>query len=128
MCKRDDVVLDDVLLSPSFKLIIDALRTKLEELNDALLKLQLHACTIRQARAYFESVSGVFPTVETRLNQSARIVNAPVFQSAVVKIQDTREQDLTTSENCTVRGLLLEQSAPPETDSGLKQKFSISCL
>lgn len=50
------------------------------------------------------------------MKQSTRIVHSPVFVSAVVKIQDAREQDLTTSEKRAVRGLLFEQSAEPETD------------
>lgn len=58
----------------------------------------------------------VFPDVDARLNQLARIKHSSVLESAVMKIQDAREQDLTTTENRAVLGPLLEQSAALETD------------
>lgn len=94
VCKLDDVDLDSVLLPVSVQRRIIALFTKLEELNDVVLKLQLHSCTNRQARAYFGSVLDVFPTVEVWVSQSARIVHSSVFELVVVKIQDAREQVL----------------------------------
>lgn len=99
---------DDVLFPASFERRIDALFTKLNGLNDVVLKLPLHSCTIRQARVCFDSVLDVFPTVEARQNQSTRIVHSLVFESAVVTILDAREQDLTMCEKRTVRGLLLK--------------------
>lgn len=58
----------------------------------------------------------VFPNVETRLNQSARIAHNLVLESAVVMDQVAREQDLTASAKREVRGLLLDQSAAPKAD------------
>lgn len=95
---------------------MDLLLIKLEELNDVVLKLKLLLCAVRQTSPYFDSVLHVFLTVEAWLNQSARIVYSPLFESAVVKIQDATEQDFTRSEKRAVCGLLLEQKAAPGKD------------
>lgn len=93
--KLDNVDLDNALL-PAPYAKIDVFLSELEELSDMVLKLQLHSCTIRKARAYVESVLDVFSTVEARLNQSSRIVHSPNYESAVVKIYNAMEQDLTS--------------------------------
>lgn len=123
MCKLDNVDLGDVQLPVSFERRIDALLTRPEELNGVVLKLQLHSCTIRQVRVYFDLVLDVFTTVEVQLNQLVQIVHSPVFESAVLKIQDAREQFRTTFEKRSEQGLLLERSAAPEADPALDSIF-----
>lgn len=106
--KLDDIDLDDLLLPASSERRIDGLVEKLKELNEVVLKLQTHNCTLRQARAYLDSVLDVYPTLDARLNPDARIVHSPVFESAVLKIQDKREEELTTSEKRVVKSLRID--------------------
>lgn len=86
VCKLDDVDVDRVLLPAFFKRRTDARFTNLKELSSIVMQLQFYYCTIHPARAYFDAVLNVFPTVDERLNWSALIMHSLVFVSAVIKI------------------------------------------
>lgn len=117
VCKLDHLNVDDVLLHAFFVLIIGAFLTKLKELKDVVLKLQLHLCTIQEKCLYSDSVYDILPTVNARLNQPTRVVYRPVHESALVLIRIAREREITTSEKRAVRNLLLEQVVATETDT-----------
>lgn len=61
-------------------------------MNEVVAKLQTSDCTIRQTRAYLNSVLKVHPTLEARLTAAAWIVHNPSFESDILKVWDKREE------------------------------------
>lgn len=109
--RLDEEDLGVFLLADSTERRIDTLVQNLAKLNEVVLKLQLNNCTLRHARAYLDSVLDVYPTLEARLCLDARIVHTPIFEHAILMIQDEREEDLVASERRAVKCLLLFDSS-----------------
>lgn len=59
VAKIDDKGLDEILLSATIERRRVTWLSKLSKLNEVVLKLQSNDCTLRQARAYFDSVLDV---------------------------------------------------------------------
>lgn len=81
-----------------------------------MLKLQQHECTMRGARAYLDSVLEFYRKLDTRLTLLARTVHSTCFESALIKIQGFRGEDLTTTEKRNVRSLLIGGTDVVEID------------
>lgn len=84
--RPDDVNLDNVLIASSTERRIVTLVQNLAELYEVFFKLQSNNCTLRQARAYLNCVLNVYPTLEARHIQDARIVHNAIFGNAVLNI------------------------------------------
>lgn len=113
--RLDDMEIDALLLSPASERKVDNLIRKLRELDEVTKKLQRADCTIRVARAYFDTVLEDYPTLSDRLDPDARIVLNPQFESGLLKIQAAHEHGLTPGEREKVSGLLLRGEATAET-------------
>lgn len=91
--------LDDYFLRASAERKVDALYGKLNELNEIVLKLQPADCALRISRAYFDFLSKSYPALVGRLTSYPKTVKNPSFEVGIVKVQDDRDDDLTTSKN-----------------------------
>lgn len=60
---------------------------------------------MRQTRDVFDLMLDVFPTLKARLHASARVVQEFHSESGIVKVNDIREDNLTTSEKRSLRSL-----------------------
>lgn len=105
MSQLDDVNIDNTLLTASYEREIDVLTNSLTESNNVSLKLQKHECTMRGARTYLDSVLESHRKLDTRLTPLARILHSTCFESALIKIQDFREEILTMTKKRNVGSL-----------------------
>jgi hypothetical protein len=71
--------------------------------------LQKRDLTSAEARALFEKLIGDFPTLRSRLSDSANIIKCKTFEPAVAKIQANREHDLEEDEEAAMASFLLPE-------------------
>lgn len=69
-------------------------------------------------RAYLDSVLKSYTNLDERLTCDVKIVESPNFEAGVVKLQDRREADSTTSEKLALSGLLLQSSGDMDDEGG----------
>ena len=75
-----------------------ALLEPMMKLKPVTLALQRDKITIADINCLFEKVTSEFPCTMKYLDPMAPIVHSPVFESAVCKLQNGQQSDLTESE------------------------------
>lgn len=96
IAQLENADLDEVLLPASYERRTNGLAKSLECPNDISLQLLQHAFRMRQARVYMDSVLKVYPIIEARCLQHARITHSPFFKSPVITMQENCKEDFTT--------------------------------
>lgn len=95
--KSDDIAA--ISLTPSENRRIDGLIQQLKPLESVTLELQRDCTTVSDARTLFDAVMHEFPDTTNRLSPSAGIVHSPVFENAVVKLQQNNSSALSSEES-----------------------------
>lgn len=111
--------LTDLLLGPKGHSDVAEVLEILTKFDSVTKFLQREDTTILQARSLFDSILADFPSTEWRLQGDADIVHSPLFESALCKIQDQRENDLTISEAVSVNMLVIDSPQATEDITGL---------
>ncbi|KAG6945117.1 hypothetical protein JG688_00016735, partial [Phytophthora aleatoria] len=95
---------------------------KLRELDSACVKFQAEKRTLAAVRLLF---ADKYPIMADYISPSAEIVHSPLFESAIVKLQN--ELPLPTDERRAVEGFVQPPSAP-QVDPAKKADFATSVL
>ena len=100
--------------------VIDELQT-LYELKSVTETLQRPTLTFLESEILLNSVIVAFPLFpfNSYLSIESNIVSNPDFESAIIKIQDGRELDMSVEEREAVNGLMKSASVLEEDENGL---------
>ncbi|KAG3087583.1 hypothetical protein PI124_g18094 [Phytophthora idaei] len=98
---------------------------KLRELDSVYVKLQAEKRTLAEVWLLFDTCADKYPIMADYLSPSAEIFHSPLFESAIVKLQN--ELPLPTDERRAVEGIVLPPSAP-QVDPTKKTDFAASVL
>lgn len=107
--KLDDVELESILLSEEEDILVDHLCTKLRDLDSVTKELQRSNISLAEARVLFDGVIEKYPNSKRRLGPDSNIIENKRFESAIVKIQQNREEELTLAEKRAVAHLKKEE-------------------
>lgn len=98
--------------TPSEHERLKVLKQYLEQINSVSLRLQKHSCSLSQGRGYFDGLLELGysdkytlfqqENIASYLRSDSRIVHSPVFESAIVKLQDNKAHELTDAEKASV--------------------------
>ena len=90
------------MLSPSdFSDALDLLN-RLKELNSYTVTLQEPSIDLSDVRCLFDKILAKYPEMATHLAADASIIHCPLFESALMKIQDFCEDSLSEAESNAV--------------------------
>jgi hypothetical protein len=97
---QTDTELAELTPNASSEIKIKSHLKNLEAFKSVTLSLQKEEVTLLQSHFLFQSVIAEFTnfTFEDYIGENAAIVHAPIFEDALIKIQDGRESDLTAAE------------------------------
>ena len=84
---------------------------KLEEFDSVAKLLQRENLDMADVRMVFDGVIQKYPLTSVYLSATADIVHSPVFESAIVKIQNSETQSISFDETESVLSLKLEKSS-----------------
>lgn len=98
-----------MLLTTSYERRVDALSKSMKDLNEVSLKRQQLTWIMWKARAYPDFVLDFYPILRRALCRVHKLCKVCFFESAVNKIRDFREEDLTETEKQEMRSLLIEE-------------------
>lgn len=87
---------------------IEAVLTKLSDLESVTKVLQDDSISISDVKHLFEEVVTSFESTNDKLRPDADIILNPEFESAIAKIQDNKESTLSSLENISVENLKAE--------------------
>ena len=98
------------------------------KLKSVTLALQRDNITIADVNCLFEKVTSEFPCTKKYLHPMAPIVHSPVFESAVCKLQNGQQSDLTEGLG-EISNLLIQSVSQPE-DVGIvnEEDFASSII
>ncbi len=71
--------------------------------------LQYDTITCHQVRALFDGTIESYPETWSRLSPNASIIMHPTFESAIIKIQSDKAQDMSEEEKLIVQDLKREE-------------------
>ena len=91
-----------------------ALLEPMMKLKLVKLALQHDNITIADVNCLFEKVTSEFPCTKKYLDPMAPIVCSPVFESAICKLQNGQQSDLTEGEKGEISHLLIKSVSQPE--------------
>ena len=101
--KLNSAEVDELQSTVSENRRVDALVTRLNDLDEVTKKLQCDSTTVSDVRDLFNAVIDVFPETAFRLSSTAEIVHGPVFESAVVELQRKNNCGLSREERISVK-------------------------
>lgn len=86
----------------------------MQQFEFATKKLQSRECTLAQARGYFDALAGHYghavfipnPTMLAKFIRHLSEVESPLFEGAVIKVQQGNEHELTVEEADTIKAFL----------------------
>ena len=90
-----------------------ALLEPMIKLKSVTLILQRDNITIADVNCLFEKVTSEFPWTKKYLDPMAPIVHSPVLKSAVCKLQNRQQSDLTEGEKAEISNLLIQSVSKP---------------
>ena len=93
---------------------LSALLEPMMKLKSVTLALQRDNITIADINCLFEKVTSEFPCTKKYLGPMALIIHSPVFESAVCKLQNGQQSDLTEVEKGEISNLLIQSVSQPE--------------
>ena len=109
--------IETLMLSPAEDKKIENLCVKLSELDSVTKALQSNTIPFYKVHILFDSIIQEYPELSEKLSPEARIVLNLEFESALVKLQSGRSDDLSTCEKFAARILLKPESGEVEVES-----------
>ena len=91
-----------------------ALLEPMMKLKSLTLASQRDNITIADVNCLFEKVTSEFRCTQRYLDPMAPIIYSPVFESAVCKLQNGQQSDLTEGEKGEISNLLIQSVSQPE--------------
>jgi hypothetical protein len=100
----------------------------MEKLQSITLALQRNDLKLAEARLLFEGASTLISGQDDYLGDTARILDSPIFLSAIVKIQNNEASLLTAEESKLVSEFKIESSARVDVESESQFDFATEIL
>lgn len=91
---------------------------QLKDLDSVTKALQDARHGLYDARLLFEGVMDKHPSTRSRLGTRSNLVDNPIFENAVAKVQAANEAALTSSERKSIAHLLRDEQSRPQEDTG----------
>jgi len=108
--------LDEMLLSVRENKILDKFCSSFTDIDSITKALQSDALTISEVRCYFDSIIEIYPGTISRLGPQCAIVEQPNFESALIKIQEMRINEMSKLEVESVKHLRINSGNNPDQD------------
>ncbi|KAE9107372.1 hypothetical protein PF006_g21133 [Phytophthora fragariae] len=104
--------------SSTFEMLLELLE-ELKKLDSVCKRLQGESISMADVRVLFDQVADDYPDMASHLRPSAKIVNSPVFEAALVKIEN--KVKLTAAEARSVQRFVVD---PPASSGKRKERSS----
>lgn len=108
ICKIEE--LDSYTPSPAKRRVLQRAVPHLAKFADISHNLQRKGLLLDKARFYFNAIVKDYPSMHKYLAPDTSIVHNPTFESAIVKLLQNQERDLSDFERCAVQVLRLPQT------------------